>query len=72
MPHQRMRRPGGDSDDSTVLELSRVDIPDVSGQLERLSAAAAEAGVEKQNTRQKQRQEMREREERARCCGIRI
>ena len=43
---QRMKRPGNGSasDDAQELELSSIDIPDVSGQLLRLEAAAAVDG----------------------------
>ena len=76
MPHQRMKRPGdGSTDDTNAAQaLAEIEVPDVSGQLERLATAAQQAGKDKGAERERKRQERREkkaREERMRCCGIR-
>jgi hypothetical protein len=69
MTIQRMKKPGGGSNpETTVMELGGVEIPDVSDQLQRLSAAAEAAGDQKAEKKQRDKR----REELYRCCQIRV
>jgi C4-type Zn-finger protein len=74
MTTQRMKKPGGGGGDTDIatLELGGVEIPDVEGQLQRLSEAAETAAAEKRSEKRETKQRNKEREEMMRCCGIRF
>lgn len=69
---KQRKRPAGAGDEPSGLELQEVEIPDVAEQLARLDEVANQAKNDKRAEKQAARKRQREREEVARCCGIRI